>query len=503
MYSRPISAAGALSAERLGYRRSIGYAPSLGEAMMQPDLLSSTPARATAGAAPRASAPPSARGFPLVGVLPHLLKDRLDYLVSAREQLGDLYTIDLGLARIVALNHPRHAQHVLRDNARNYSKGGALWESIRALIGNGLPTSEGDLWLRQRRMIQPEFHRDRLAAMCDLMVQAIDDGMAGFGVAAAAGRPVNAERELPHITMKVILNTMFGSGITKEEADAVGGSMKYAIDYMLLGAALRALPGWMPAPGRRRFERSVKTIDENVFRFIAQRRAQPGRGGDLLSILLATVDAETGEQMSNQQLRDEAVSMFLAGYETTSVTLAWALHFLVENPDLLQALAAEVDAALGDRRPGFADVPRLPLALAVVQEALRIYPPAYWIPRTAVEDDEIDGFHIPAGTLVGIMSYVLHRHPDHWEAPMRFDPGRFTPERARARHPLAFIPFGIGQRQCIGKEFALMEGQLILARLLQRYRVSAVPGRTTRLHVATTLRTSGGVWLRLEPRAGR
>ncbi|WP_437985432.1 cytochrome P450 [Sorangium sp. So ce117] len=503
MYSRPIRAAGALSAERLGYCRSIGYAPSLGEAMMQPDLLSSTPARATAGTAPRASAPPSAHGFPLVGVLPHLLKDRLDYLVSAREQLGDLYTIDLGLARIVALNHPRHAQHVLRDNARNYRKGGAIWESIRALIGNGLPTSEGDLWLRQRRMIQPEFHRDRLAAMCDLMVQAIDDGMAGFGVAAAAGRPVNAERELPHITMKVILNTMFGSGITKEEADAVGGSMKYAIDYMIFGAALRALPSWMPAPGRRRFERSVKTIDENVFRFIAQRRAQPGRGGDLLSILLATVDAETGEQMSNQQLRDEAVSMFLAGYETTSVTLAWALHFLVENPDLLEAVAAEVDAALGDRRPAFADVPRLPLALAVVQEALRIYPPAYWIPRTAVEDDEIDGFHIPAGTLVGIMSYVLHRHPDHWEAPMRFDPGRFTPERARARHPLAFIPFGIGQRQCIGKEFALMEGQLILARLLQRYRVSAVPGRTTRLHVATTLRTSGGVWLRLEPRAGR
>ncbi|WP_437592016.1 cytochrome P450 [Sorangium sp. So ce1000] len=467
--------------------------------MMQPDLLSSRPARTAASAV----SPPSARGFPLVGVLPHLLKDRLDYLLSTRNELGDLYTIDLGVARLVALNHPRHAQHVLRDNARNYRKGGALWESIRSLIGNGLPTSEGDLWLRQRRMIQPEFHRDRLAAMCDLMVQAVDDGMAGIGAAAAAGRPINAERELPHITMKVILNTMFGSGITKEEADAVGGSLQYAIDYMIFGAMFQGLPRWIPAPGRRRFERSVKRIDEHVFRFIAQRRAQPGRGGDLLSILLATVDAETGEQMTNQQLRDEAVSMFLAGYETTSVSLAWALHFLVANPEILRALVAEVDAALGDRRPGFADVPKLPLALAVFQEALRLYPPAYWIPRTAIEDDEIDGFRIPAGAMVGVMSYVLHRHPDQWETPARFDPGRFTPERARERHPLSFIPFGIGQRQCVGKEFALMEGQLILARLFQRFGVSAVPGRTPRLHVATTLRTSGGVWLRLEPRAGR
>ncbi|WP_437969745.1 cytochrome P450 [Sorangium sp. So ce260] len=466
---------------------------------MQQDLLAKSPARGAAGA----SRPPWTRGFPLVGALPRLLRDRLDYLLSARAELGDLYMLDLGATRLIALNHPRHAQHVLRDNARNYGKGGPLWEGVRDLLGNGLPTSEGDFWLRQRRMIQPEFHRDRLAAMCDLMVQAIDDGLSGFHAAAAARRPVDAERELPHITMKVILNTLFGSAITKEQAAAVGGALRYANDYLLRGVVLRSLPSWVPSPGRRRFELAVKTIDEHVFRFIAQSRAQPGRRGDLLTILRDSVDAETGERMTSQQLRDEAVTMFLAGYETTSVSLAWALRLLVEHPDVLRALEAEVDAALGDRRPGFADVPRLPLALAVFQEALRLYPPAYWIPRAAIEDDEIDGFHIPAGTMVGVMSYVLHRHPDFWESPGRFDPGRFAPERARGRHPLSFVPFGIGQRQCVGKEFALMEGQLILARIVQHYRLSAVPGRTTRLGIAGTLRTSGGVWLRLDARAGR
>ncbi|WP_437679651.1 cytochrome P450 [Sorangium sp. So ce131] len=456
---------------------------------MQPDL-----------AAPRTTAPPSTRGLPYVGALPRLLVDRLDYLISARAELGDVYKLDLGITHVIALNHPRHAQHVLRDNARNYRKGGALWDNIRELIGNGLPTSEGDLWLRQRRMIQPEFHRDRLAAMCDLMVQAIDDGMASFRAAAAAGRPVDGEREFPHLAMKVIVNTVFGTGIAPEEADDVAQAFRYANDYMLLGAAFRALPRWVPAPGRRRFERSVKRIDEHVLRFIERNRSQRGKGGALLAILLNMVDAETGERMTDQQLRDETVTMFLAGYETTAVTLAWTLHFLIENPDVLRELEAEVDAALGDRRPSFADLPRLPLALAVLQEALRIYPPAYWIPRTAIDDDEIDGFHIPAGTTVGVMSYVLHRHPDFWESPDRFDPGRFTPERSRGRPPLAFLPFGTGQRQCVGKEFALMEGQLILARLLQQYRVSGVPGRTTRLRVATALRTSGGVWMNLAPR---
>ncbi|MGK3965523.1 cytochrome P450 [Sorangium sp. So ce118] len=450
--------------------------------MTQPDLLTSSPARVGRRAGP----PPRTRGLPLVGALPYVLKDRLDYLVSTRDELGDLYTIDLGVTRLIALNHPRHAQHALRDNARNYSKGGPVWDGVRGLLGNGLPASEGDFWLRQRRMIQPEFHRDRLAAMCDLMVQAIDDGMSGFSAAAAAGRPINAERELPYITMKVILNTLFGSGITKEETATVGDALRYANDYILLGVMLRSLPSWVPTPGRRRFEQAVKAIDEHVFRFIAQSRARSARcapsarGGDLLTILLHMVDAETGEQMTDQQLRDEAVSMFLAGYETTSVAVAWALHLLVQHPAVLRAVEAEVDAALDDRRPSFADAARLPLTLAAFQEALRLYPPVYWIPRTAIADDEIDGFHIPAGAAVAVMSYVLHRHPDHWESPARFDPGRFTPERARGRHPLSFMPFGIGQRQCVGKEFALLEGQLILARILQRFRLSAVPGRSIR-----------------------
>jgi cytochrome P450 len=211
-------------------------------------------------------------------------------------------------------------------------------------------------------------------------------------------------------------------------------------------------------------------------------------------------DAETGERMTPSQLRDEAVALFVAGYETTSVALAWALHALTQWPEVGQRLQEEVDTVLGTRAPEFGDLRRLSYTHCVLHESLRLYSPVYWLPRTPLEDDEIDGYRIPGGMLVGVVSHLIHRHPDIWDSPERFDPERFTPERSAGRPRQAWLGFGGGQRQCVGKEFALMEMTFILARLAQRFRISAVPGRQAQVQFATTLRARNGVWVRLSPR---
>lgn len=432
-----------------------------------------------------------------------MLREQLDFFVNAREKYGDVFVVKLGPTEIIALTHPDHAQHVLRDNAANYCKGGGLWEALRTLFGNGLLVSEGDFWLRQRRMMQPHFHRERLAALVDDMVAAADEGMATWDAAADSGEPFDIARALAHITMKIIVRTMFGAGISEEHADRITEDMTYAMDYLLRGLITQSLPPWVPLPGRERYKAALRTIDTSLLRIIDERRRKKQDRGDLIGMLIDMVDAETGERMTDAQLRDEAVSVFFAGYETTGQALGWSTHFLTQQPAMLRALIDEVDAAIGQRRPTFSDLPSLGYAQRVMREALRLRPPSYWLPRSAIRDDSIDGFPIPAGASVGVMTYAIHHHPAEWERPRDFDPSRFLPERSANRHGLAWMPFGAGQRRCIGSDFALMEGQLVLARMAQRYAISAVPGRRAEVHVSTMLRPKDGVWIRLQKRDAR
>ena len=447
--------------------------------------------------------PPRTSRLPIVVSIPHFLRQQHHYLVAAREIYGDIYTMSLGPLTFIALNRPEQAQHVLVDNARNYNKDSPFWNSLRTLLGNGLPLSEGDFWLRQRRMMQPHFHRQRLVGLTALMMEAIDEGLAELAVKVAPAAPLNIAQVMTQLTMKVIVRTMFGTGLDPAEAEIVGRELAYALDYMVPGMIIQGLPGWVHIPGRHRYQAAVRAIDDVVFRVI-ERRRQHEEGNDLISLLLHMVDAETGEQMTAQQLRDEAVTLFLAGYETTASTLSWSWHALTQQPEFQSKLQAEVDAVLGARTLVFADLPKLCYARMVMQEALRLYPPAYWLPRQALADDEIDGFHIPAGSTVAPVTYAIHRHPDIWEAPDVFNPERFAPaqgtEAERARHKLAWLPFGAGQRLCIGQDFALMEGQLILARLMQHYHMTAVPSRLAQPAISTTLRPKAGVWVQLTPR---
>lgn len=448
---------------------------------------------------PTLALPPKASGLPLVGALPGLLKDRFDFLEAARQRHGDVFTLDLGLGEPIILCHPRHVQHVLVDHLRKYTKGGALWDSMRTFLGNSLPVSEGEFWKRQRRMIQPAFHHQRLVALTEKMVEAIDESLARWEPAARTGEPFDAAAAFSHMTMNVMVRTMFGSGLAAGEAERVGEALAYIIDYMMQGMVTKSVPDWLPVPGRARYREAIRYVDEVVFRII-ERGQQTVEEDTLLSLLLQAVDSESGEKMSHAQLRDEAVALFVAGYETTAVGLSWALHLLTRNAEPAQRMGAEVDAALGQRVPGFADLRQLTQTRNVFQEALRLYSPSYWIPRTAVEDDEIDGYRIPEGRTVVVFTHLIHHHPAVWEEPRRFDPDRFTPERIEGRHRQAWMPFGAGQRQCIGKEFSLMEGQLILARIAQRYQVLAVPGREPQVHIATSIRAKDGVWVHLKAR---
>ena len=443
---------------------------------------------------------PLTKGLPLVGSLPQLIKNPFGYLKQARENYGDIYNLNLGISKMLIVNHPRQMQHILVDNAQNYRKGGAMWDAVRAMLGNGLVVSEGSFWMRQRRMMNPQFHRQRLAALNDLMVSAITEALDTWEK-SANGSDFNVASAFSELTMKVITRTLFGTGLSTEEMDRVSKAMNYALTYIIQAIVLNSLPSWMPAPGKKEFEQSIKQIDDTVYRIIADSRKDNGESNHLMAMLLDMVDDETGEGMTDQQLRDEVTTLFLAGYETTSIALSWAFDMLTHHPDVMEKLQAEVDSAIGDRLPTFADLMKLPYSRMILQETLRIRPAAWQLPRTAIEDDELDGYRIPAGTTITGLIYMCHYHPEEWENPEVFDPERFQPAKSEKRHKFAYMPFGAGQRKCIGMDFALMEGQLALAMVAQRYKLTKTTEDLAKPQLSTTLRPKGGVVVKLEKRS--
>lgn len=446
---------------------------------------------------------PMRRGLPLVGVLPQLVMDPFGYVVRSWAQLGDIYALNLGFIKVVMLNHPRHAQHVMRDNAQNYYKGGPIWDSLRGFVGNGLVASEGAFWLRQRRLMQPQFHRQRLAGLTDLMVAAIDEALQVWLPAADSGKPFELNTNFNQLTMRVIAKTLFGTALSTAQLDEMSNLMAYTLGYLLTDASTQSLPAWLPIPGRRRYHHYIARCNEMIYQIIHNSRQDIGEENHLLAMLLNLVDEETGEAMDDRQLRDEVATLFLAGYETTSIALTWVMHQLMQHPDVMAKVQAEADAVLGERLPTFADLPNLNYMRMVVQETMRINPPVFWLPRVAREADEIDGYPIPAGTHVISFPYAYHRHPEFWPNPDQFDPERFTPENAAGRHHFAWIPFGAGQRQCIGRDFALMEAQLALAMVAQRFQMRPADKKEVQPMLASTLRPKGGLRVYLERRGAQ
>jgi cytochrome P450 len=431
-------------------------------------------------------------------VLPNLRSDPIRTFLDAADRYGDLVHMKAGPYHGYLLSDPADIRHVLQDNARNYHKS-PLYDRIRDGLGNGLLTSEDSFWLRQRRLAQPAFHRQRLLAMTDAMVDCTGRMLERWERIAAAGETIDVVAEMMALTQAIIVRTMFSTDLGAT-ADIVNRT--WPIINRRIGETFWAtkLETKLPLPANRRFQRALRELDDVVYRIIAERRRQGRDEADLLSMFLSARDEETGAGMTDRQLRDEVMTMLLAGHETTSLALAWTYYLLSRHPDVEEGIAGEVQRVIGSGRPAFAHLDRLVCTRRAIEESLRLYPPAWGFSRRAQADDEIGGYRVAAGSLVFLIPFVVHRRPALWPDPERFDPERFAPEREAERPRFAYIPFGGGPRGCIGSQFAMVEAQLIVAAIAQRFRIELVPGQEIRAEPLITLRPSPGVRARLTTR---
>jgi cytochrome P450 len=431
-----------------------------------------------------------------------LRRDPLGFVVRLARDFGDVVLLRMGHLHFYLFFHPDHVRHVLQENHQNYVKGPIIARA-KVLIGEGLFTSEGTFWRRQRRLAQPAFHRARIAGLVDTMVAATAERLARWAEPAAGGAVIDVAAEMSELTLTVVGRTLFGQDLSADAAVA-GRALRAALAFTAERTMTYvALPIAIPTPKHRAFRRALAVLDRVVYDVIESRRREGGDRGDLLSMLMSAEDEETGERMTARQLRDEVMTFFLAGHETTAVTLAWTWYLLAQHPEIAAGLEADVADVLGGRPPALEDLARLPRLRMVIEEAMRLYPPVWGIGRQAIADDVVGGYRLPAGTIVNLSPYVTHRHRDVWGDPERFDPGRFAPDAVTARPRFAYFPFSGGPRQCIGESFALIEAQLIAAMVLQRYRLGLTPGQQVEPEVHLTLRPRGGLPMRLAPGGGR
>jgi cytochrome P450 len=400
-----------------------------------------------------------------------------------------------GPVRYYVLTHPDAVRHVLRDRAANYSKDMLDYRLIKCVMGESLLTGEGEFWQRQRRLIQPAFQRKQLGILEGRTTASVADMLAAWESACDGDRPIDIAAEMTRLTLRIIGLTLFGTDLTGE-ARAVGDAVG------VLNAAgtwgWDAIRSQIPVLNRR-FKRALAMLDGVVHGLIAGHRLHPDRHADLLSALLQARDEATGEAMPDAQVRNEVMTLLLAGHETTAGLLAWTFYLLATNADAGLKLRAELAEQLGGRPPELADLPRLTYTRMVIEESMRLYPPIWVIPRAAVADDEVGGFPIPRGAYVLVCPYVTHRDPAWWDAPDEFRPERFAPGADMGRPAFAFFPFGGGQRLCVGAHFATAEAQLVVAAVAQRFGMELAPGHVVRPAGHLTLRPMNGVVVRLTP----
>lgn len=434
---------------------------------------------------------PGPRGLPMLGVMPEMVNDMLGLFTNTAREHGGIAQFKLLNSRYLLVTDPHYVKYILQDNYKNYIRGRSV-ETGRVLLGNGLPLTDGDFWLRQRRMLQPAFHYERLQALCSSAGKTIDIFLHKW----KADQHIDMDEEMMRLTLTVIIKSMFSANLD-HKIEELSQAFNIASKFMLWRSQqMWAPPLWVPVPRNVEYNQALKTLNETIYPLIADSRKTPGP--DLLGMLLGMRDKQTGEGMSDEQARDEIVTLFFAGHETTAASMTWAFYLLSEHPEVEARLRQELETVLNGRIPGFDDLPKLIYMRQVIHEVLRLYPAAYLFAREAVVDDQIDGYPIPAGVLIFITPYITHRNPAYWPEPERFDPERFTPEQVATRPQHVYYPFGEGPHLCIGNNFAMMEMQLILASALQRFRIKLVPGHPIAFKPEATLRPKNGMKMMIE-----
>ncbi|MFJ6381046.1 cytochrome P450 [Kitasatospora sp. NPDC092039] len=434
---------------------------------------------------------PPRRAAPVL--LRRLVGDRLSMMRSAAAEYGDAVRISMGPKTLYFFNHPDHAKHVLADNAANYHKGIGLAQARRAL-GNGLLTSEGELWRKQRRQIQPAFQHKRIVQQADAVAEEAAK-LVGRLRAHEGGGPVDVVKEVTALTLGVLGRTLLDVDLSAFEA--VGHDFEAVQDQAMFDmVTMGMVPGWVPLSTQLRFRKARQDLQKVVDRLVAERVSRDGgevEGDDALSRLIVATRQEPDRAVARQRMRDELVTLLLAGHETTASTLGWTFYLADRHPEVMDRLHAEAVEVLGDRLPEFDDLHRLRYTSMVVEEVMRLYPPVWILPRQAQADDEVGGYHVPAGADVLICPYTLHRHPRFWDAPEQFDPERFDRDRATERPRYAYIPFGAGPRFCIGNHLGLLEATFTIAMVARDLRLAKVPGYRVVAEPMLSLRVRGGL----------
>ena len=440
-------------------------------------------------------APGPPRRYPLQNWLA-LQRNPLRFLEGVARH-GDVARFRLGPVFVYLVNDPDLIRSVLVTRADAYHKGRAL-ERARRLLGQGLLTSEGALHLRQRRLMQPAFHRERIAGYGETMVRYAGRAAERW----KAGETIDVHKEMVALTLAIVGKTLFDADV-EEEADEIGKALTEALELFqrLLMVPYGEFLEKLPIPSTLRFRSVRRRLDATIARLIAERRRNPRDRKDLLTLLLLAQDTEgDGGGMTDTQLRDEAMTIFLAGHETTANAMAWTWHLLSQNPEAEGRLHEELDRVLEGRAPGVADLPRLRYTEMVLSESMRLFPPAWILGRRAIVDHELGGYRIPAGSIVLLSQWITHRDARYFPDPLRFDPQRFTAEAQAARPRFSYFPFGGGPRVCIGEGFAWMEGVLVLATIARRWRFLPVDGIPVTPAAMITLRPKSGLPMRIEAR---
>ncbi len=423
-----------------------------------------------------------------------LTRDPPGFLTEAMRDFGGLVRFRIGRSTAILVADPEAVRQVLNDPERKYSKDTKGYRELSRLLGNGLLTSRGDFWRRQRRIAQPAFHRDRLVSCTNTMNDCVTRMLDRWQPIAARGGIAPVGQEITTLSMRIVAASFLGTEVERH-GRTVESCVRFSTRYFndRVNSAI-TLPSNFPTLDNLRFLRERRILDQIVESTIKERRRQLASGADtsdLLTLLMEAKDAETGERMTDVHLRDEIVTIFLAGSDTTATALAWSFYLLSKSPHAQRALEGEVDAVLGDRVPSFDDVPKLKIASMIFKESMRLYPPGWSFGRIALQEDEVCGMRIDVGDYLFVTPYVTHRDPRFWPNPEGFDYERFTPEREAERPRYAYYPFGGGPRLCMGNAFAMMEGTLVLARVAQRFRLSLPPGAVVTASPGLTLRPDG------------
>lgn len=427
----------------------------------------------------------------------------VDYLTACARQYGDFVRFPVGTLPVFFINDPEAIQRVLQLNHRNYTKDTLQYRSLASITGNGLLTSDGEYWFGQRRRIQPAFLRPNVSKMAIEMGEIIQVRAQRLEQALPTNGVIDLDEIMLELALEIVGRSLFGVDLSREARQFVQAVLT-SLDHIIARARTPLpLPVAVPTPANLRFRRSLRAIDSTVQVILAQRRAAINPPEDLLSLLLSATDPQTGQKMDDQQLRDELVTILIAGHETVASALTWTWFLLAKHPDIRNRFINELDDNLDGRPPGLSDLENLPFTRMVFEESLRLYPPAWLITRRSIGPDQLCGVDIPAGSLIIISPYTIHRHPAFWDQPDTFLPERFekgspAPDRPKS----TYIPFGAGPRLCIGNHFATVEASLILAAFGQRFQFDLLePDRSIPAVPQVTLRPEGGMRMRVSLRA--